>query len=285
MIIFDGKMRDIGGLMVSRILPNISRRMIGPFIFFDHFGPVFMEPGKGVDVRPHPHIGLATVTYLFEGSQIHRDSLGTFKSIEPGDVNWMSAGRGIVHSERTAPSVRAAGHRLHGIQSWIALPADMEQSPPSFHQSLCAELPLIERGGVSMRLIAGHAFGECSPVPVSSPTFYLDAHMSACSELVLDTEHEERGFYVVAGEIEVDGETVREGQMAFINHDRNAILTADDAAHIMLLGGAAMDGPRHIYWNFVSSRRELIDAANADWRAQRFPHIPGDDLKFIPLPE
>lgn len=285
MIIIDGKTHDIGGLLVSRVLPSIKRRMIGPFVFFDHFGPVFMEPGQGVNVRPHPHIGLATVTYLFEGSQVHRDSLGTVKSIEPGDVNWMSAGRGIVHSERTDPAVRAAGHRLHGIQSWIALPVSMEQSDPAFHQTTSAGLPLIERDGISMRLIAGSAFGFQSPVPVASPTFYLDVRMGACSEFVLDTEHEERGVYVVAGEVELDGELIRPGQMAFIEHHQPVAIAAMDAAHLMLLGGDSMDGPRHIYWNFVASRPELIEAAREDWRAQRFPRIPGDDAEFIPLPD
>ncbi len=277
--------RDLGdGFQVQRLLPAFPNKMVGPFIFFDHFGPVDFAPGQGIDVRPHPHIGLATVTYLFEGSQMHRDSAGSVQRIEPGDVNWMTAGIGIVHSERSAPDDRAAGHRLHGLQTWVALPKTHEQIAPSFSHHAKSELPSINSPGVTMRLIAGTAFGQRAPTPTFSPIFYVAVDMLAGASLDLAPEHEERAVYAVEGELRVGGEALPPRHMAVLERGATVRIDAASPARCMLLGGAKMDGDRLIWWNFVASSRELIDAASERWCVQGFPPVPGE-TEFIPLPD
>jgi len=277
--------RDLGGgFQVQRLLPSFPDKMVGPFIFFDHFGPVDFAPGQGVDVRPHPHIGLATVTYLFDGSQMHRDSAGSVQRIVPGDVNWMTAGRGIVHSERSTPEDRARGHRLHGLQTWVALPKAHEQADPSFNHHPRASLPEIDVPGAQMRLIAGTAFGERAPTKTFSPMLYVDVQTLACAALDVPPEHEQRAVYAVAGELRVDGLALPERHMAVLEPDRSARVEAHTDARCMLLGGAAMDGDRLIWWNFVASSRELIDAASDRWQQRAFEAVPGE-TEFIPLPE
>ena len=258
--------------------------MIGPFVYFDHMGPVALEAGCGVDVLPHPHIGLATVTYLYEGALLHRDSLGSEQVIRPGDVNWMTAGRGIVHSERTPPAERASGPRLHGLQLWVALPTADEEIEPSFRHHPAATLPETERGGVRLRLMAGSAYGAASPVEVRSPLFYVDAAMPAGSELPLPDEHAERAVYVVEGSLRSGGATAGPGQMLFFAEGADVTLKAGTATRAVLVGGAPLDGPRHIDWNFVGSSRERIEKAKADWREGRFPKVPGDETELVPLP-
>ncbi len=275
--------RDLGGFSVRRILPFARRRQVGPFVFLDHMGPKTFAPGEGLDVRPHPHIGLATVTYLFEGQILHHDSLGVFQAIEPGAVNWMTAGRGIVHSERTDPQRRASGGRLHGIQAWVALPVEHEEVEPAFHHHGAATLPRFERDGVGLTLIAGSAFGHESPVTVFSRLFYLDAIMPAGRGIVLPAEYPERAVYVAEGELTVDGETVSAGECAVLMPDVLPRLDATADSRVMLLGGDALE-PRIIWWNFVSSRRERIEQAKRDWREGRFEPVPGE-TDVIPLPE
>jgi hypothetical protein len=253
-------------------------------VFFDYIGPAVFAPGKGIDVRPHPHIGLATVTYLFDGSQMHRDSIGSVKEIVPGEVNWMTAGRGIVHSERTGPETRAAGHRLHGIQSWVGLPVKDEEAAPDFQHIARDDLPSREKDGVSLRLITGSAYGLTSPVKGFSPIFYVDAKLQPGASLPLTDEHDERAAFVVDGEVEIGGTICREAQMIVFDKGERATVTAKSKARVMLLGGAALDGDRHVWWNFVSSSRERMDRAKEDWKAMRFGTIPGDDKEFIPLP-
>jgi len=276
--------RDLGGFQVQRLLPAFPQKMVGPFIFFDHFGPVSFSAGQGADVRPHPHIGLATVTYLFEGAQVHRDSLGTVQRIEPGDVNWMTSGKGIVHSERTAAEDRVSGHRLHGLQTWVALPKAHEQDEPSFSHHAKESLPSIATPGVSMRLIAGTAFGRRAPTPTFSPIFYVAVEMTAGASLDLPPEHEERAVYAIEGDIHVDSQAVALRHMAVLEAWTTVRIEAQTASRLMLLGGAKMDGDRLIWWNFVASSRELIDAASARWRSRDFPPVPGE-TEFIPLPE
>jgi len=274
---------DVGNLMVRRVLPALATRTIGPFIFFDHIGPATLVPGIGLDVRPHPHIGLATVTYLFEGAIMHRDSVGSVQKISPGDVNWMTAGGGIVHSERTPDEERAAGQNMHGIQTWVALPVAEEECPPSFEHHPAATLPQIERNGVKLRVIAGSAFGETAPTTTFSPTLYVAAQFSADSAVTLDPEHEERGVYLVEGDLSIDGDVLPAGQMAVLKTGYSADLRSTDGAIAMLLGGAPLDGPRFIEWNFVSSSKEKIEAAKRAWSEQRMGQVPGE-TEFIPLP-
>jgi redox-sensitive bicupin YhaK (pirin superfamily) len=273
-----------GGLIVSRVLPGHPRQMVGPFIFFDQMGPVTVAPGQDVDVRPHPHIGLATVTWLFEGEMIHRDSLGVLQPIAPGDVNWMTAGRGIVHSERGDPGRRKSARPMFGIQSWVALPEAHEDAEPSFSHHAAATLPRIRLPGVEMRLIAGDAYGERSPAPTFSPMFYLAVEMETGAALVLPPGHEERGIYLVQGEALVNDLPLPERNLAFDSSNDILRIQARGRSRLMLLGGAKMDGPRHIWWNFVASSRERIDAAKRRWREQRFAPVPGE-TEFIPLPE
>jgi redox-sensitive bicupin YhaK (pirin superfamily) len=279
------KPRDLGdNFMVRRALPAVEKRMIGPFIFWDEFGPARFEAGKGLDVRPHPHINLATVTYLFEGEIFHRDTLGSAQAIKPGDVNWMNAGRGIAHSERTAPDVRAAGSPIAGIQSWVALPEAHEESEPFFKHHAERELPLIDAEGKRVRLIAGKLFGEQSPVQTYSAMFYADAQLQAGAAAPLDTDHEERGAYIVSGAIEVGGQIHEAGRLLYFRPGAAVTIRAQTPARFMLLGGAPL-GTRHIWWNFVSSRKERIEQAKEDWRAGRFGFVAGDEKEFIPLPD
>ena len=276
--------RDLGDFQVKRVLPaGRQRKMVGPFIFFDHMGPAEFAAGKGIDVRPHPHIGLATVTYLFEGEIVHRDSLGFVQTIKPGDVNWMTAGSGIVHSERSGEEQRADASRLFGLQSWVALPRAAEETEPEFFHHPKSTLPMIEHDGICMRLISGSAFGERSPVKTYSDMFYLDVEMSAGGRLKLPDEHEERAVYPVDGEVALNGEPLPSGSMAVIAPGAVAELQCSRDARVMLLGGAAMDGDRHIWWNFVSSSETRIEKAKMDWKEGRFGAVPGE-TEFIPLP-
>ncbi|MDQ6923419.1 MAG: pirin family protein [Pseudomonadota bacterium] len=276
--------KDLGGFEVQRLLPSIDAQMIGPFIFFDHFGPASFLPGQGVDVCPHPHIGLATVTYLLEGAMMHRDSLGSVQRIDPGDVNWMTAGAGIVHSERTSPEDRASGQRLHGLQTWVALPKAHEQDEPSFAHYASASLPKITLPGVTMRLIAGTAFGQRSPASTFSPMFYVAAEMEAGSALDLYPEHEQRGVYAIEGELVIAGEALPVHHMAVLQPWSTVRIEARSRVVMVLLGGSKLDGERLLWWNFVASSKELIDAASARWRERKFAPVP-DESEFIPLPE
>jgi redox-sensitive bicupin YhaK (pirin superfamily) len=281
-LVIEARTRDLGeGFAVRRILPAARRRMVGPFIFFDHMGPVDFAPGHGLDVRPHPHIALATVTYLFEGEIVHRDSLGSHETIRPGEVNWMTAGRGIVHSERTGPELRARGARLHGIQLWVALPAEHEEHAPEFHHHDAASLPELELAGARVRVLAGSAYGATSPVRTFSPLAYVDATVPAGGELPLP-DAEERALYVADGRVSCGSERAGSGTMLVLAAAARAF-RAETPARVMLIGGAPV-GPRHIFWNFVSSSPERIEQAKADWRAGRFPKVPGDEIEFIPLP-
>lgn len=280
-----GRPRDLGGFSVRRVLPSAMRRLVGPFIFFDHMGPSEFAPGQGgINVRPHPHVCLATVTYLFEGEIHHRDSLGSSQPIVPGEVNWMTAGKGIVHSERTSPERRASGGKLHGIQAWVALPEEHEETEPSFAHHGKDDIPAIERPGVRLRLIAGKAYGAESPVKVFSPTFYLDAVMDEGASLELPGEHAERAVYVVEGRIRAGACEATPGTMLVFEENVPATILAEGASRVMLLGGAPV-GPRHMFWNFVASSKERLETAKDDWREGRFPKVPGDAEEFIPLPE
>jgi redox-sensitive bicupin YhaK (pirin superfamily) len=276
--------RDLGGFTVRRVLPAIARRMVGPFVFFDAMGPTLFEAGHGIDVRPHPHIGLATVTYLFEGEILHRDNLGNVQAIEPGAVNWMTAGSGIAHSERTDAALRRAPSPLSGIQSWVALPQRDEETAPSFFHHAAATLPVIAGDGLSLRLIAGTLFGEASPVRVFSPMVYADATLAPGARLPLTREHEERAAFLVTGAVTIAGQSHASGDLLVFAKGADIVITATESARLMLLGGAPMDGPRHIWWNFVSSSKERIEAAKADWRQGRFATVIGE-TEFIPLPE
>jgi redox-sensitive bicupin YhaK (pirin superfamily) len=276
---------DVGHFAVRRALPHVNRRMVGPFIFFDHFGPAEFRAGQGIDVRPHPHIGLATVTFLFDGEIIHRDSLGTDAAIRPGEVNWMSAGRGIVHSERTAPDHRRDGEPIHGLQCWVALPAAQEESTPAFFHHDSAALPLVSEEGKTVRVVAGSIYGAQSPVATASQTLFADVTLAAGASLPVDADTEERAVYLISGEVDIAGDRFTAGRLlVFRPGDRITVMAVSDA-HLVLLGGATMDGPRHIWWNFVSSRKERIEQAKADWKLARFDTVPGDDKEFIPLPD
>ena len=277
--------RDLGGFEVRRALPSARKQMVGPFIFFDQMGPALMQPGQGIDVRPHPHIGLATVTWLFDGSIYHRDSLGSSQPISPGELNWMTAGRGIVHSERTAPPELARERKVFGIQSWVALPKQFEETAPAFDHVEAHKLPVVDERGISARIIAGSLYGATSPVKTHSDLFYADVQMAAGSALPLPVEHEERGVYVAEGEIEVAGQSFTEGRLLVFRPGDHITLRAKSNARVMLLGGEPMDGPRYIWWNFVSSSKDRIEAAKDDWKQARFAIVPGDEKDFIPLPE
>jgi redox-sensitive bicupin YhaK (pirin superfamily) len=275
---------DLGGLTVRRALPSARRRMVGPFIFFDHFGPAEFRSGAGLDVRPHPHIGLATVSYLFDGEIVHRDSLGTLATIRPGDVNWMKAGRGIAHSERTDQARRAGGEHLHGLQCWNALSAAEEESAPDFIHHGVDELPVVAGEGKTVRLVAGAMYGAKAPLETTWDTLFADATLAPGARLPVDADYEERAIYVVSGDVAIAGDRFAPGQLLVLRPgDRLSVEAAGDA-RVVVLGGAPMDGPRHIWWNFVSSRKDRIEAAKADWKAGRFEPVPGD-AEFIPLPE
>jgi redox-sensitive bicupin YhaK (pirin superfamily) len=279
--------RDLGGFEVRRALPSPKRQMVGPFIFFDQMGPAEFLLGEGIDVRPHPHINLATVTYLFDGEIMHRDSLGTEVPIRPGAVNWMTAGRGIVHSERASAEVRGRGSRLFGLQTWVALPSAHEETDPSFAHYTESDLPILHDEGKHVRLVVGSAWGLRSPVKTFSDTIYADVALEPGATLPVDAAHEERALYTVSGEVEITGDRFPAGQLLVLRHG-DAITVRNvgrEAARFVLVGGQTMDGPRYIWWNFVSSRPERIEQAKAEWKAGRFDIVPGDAEEFIPLPE
>lgn len=276
--------RDLGeGFMVRRLLPAAARQMVGPFIFLDHMGPATFAPGAGIDVRPHPHIGLATATYLFEGVILHRDSLGTIQEIHPGDVNWMTAGRGIAHSERTPPALRVDGAHLHGLQFWVALPRHAEQTEPSFQHHPGASLPRVDGQGYSITLIAGQGWGLTSPVQTHSPLFYADVQFTSTGCFPVPAEHQERAVYLVSGEARLDGEILTPGLVYVLQSGSPAVVEVDGAARLVVFGGAPLEGPRRIWWNFVASDTALIEQAKLDWEAGRFDKVPGEEER-IPLP-
>ncbi|MEM6758796.1 MAG: pirin family protein [Pseudomonadota bacterium] len=281
--------RDLGGFEVRRALPSSQRQMVGPFIFFDQMGPAEFITDGGIDVRPHPHIGLGTVTYLYQGEFEHRDSLGTHQMIYPGEVNWMTAGRGVTHSERTSPETRAGRHSLFGIQTWIALPEEREEMAPDFEHHKEAALPVITDGGATARLILGDAFGEKSPVTMQSETFYLDVVLEAGASFPLPDTHEDRGLYITQGAIEIAGDIFEAGQMmVFRPGDALSVKAGPQGARLMALGGATMNEHRYIWWNFVSSSKDRIETAKEDWKAADwdngpFKLPPGDDAEFIPI--
>ena len=281
-LIVEPKAKDLGGFTVRRVLPSRERQMVGPFIFFDHMGPAEFPPGKGISVRPHPHIGLATVTYLFEGEIMHRDNLGFVQPIRPGAVNLMTAGKGIVHSERAGEDLDTTS-RLHGIQSWMALPEDLQEIDPAFVHYPAEDLPEFELNGVLVRVIIGEAFGQGSPVSVHAPMLYLECRMPAGTSLTLPDNYEECAAYVAEGKVSVDGKELVEGHMAIARTGRTLLVDAQTDSRVMVIGGTNL-GRRHIWWNFVSTSRERIAEAKDDWRAMRFGTIPGDDEEFIPLP-
>jgi redox-sensitive bicupin YhaK (pirin superfamily) len=277
-----GKETDLGAFSVRRVLPHRDVRSVGPFVFFDHMGPADFQPGQGIDVAPHPHIGLATVTYIFEGAIRHHDSLGSLLEIKPGDLNWMHAGRGITHSERETDAVRNSAHKLDGLQLWVAVPEEDEESDPEFFHVAKDDLPIIEDAGLHMRLIAGEAFGKTAPVPVKSKLFYLDVHMDEGAQLLLPGENQEAALYVVSGTLRIDGVAYAPESFIYVAPEEIPDIVAQSDCRVMLLGGLSV-GYRHLWWNFVSSSKERIDQAKADWAAGNFPQIEGED-DIIPLP-
>lgn len=280
----NGHEKDLGGgFVVRRLLPAARQRSVGPFIFFDHFGPSEERPEANHDVRPHPHIGLATVTYLFEGAMMHRDSLGTERVIEPGAINWMTSGRGIVHSERKPDHLRQTPFTNHGLQLWTALPLAHEEAEPAFSHTPADAIPEVSVNDARVRVLVGQAFGAVSPVPALSPTLYLDVWLPAGGRLELPPLAPEQALYAVEGELEVDGEPLPARVMATLRAQQPAVLFAPAGARVVLVGGPPLDAPRHMWWNFVSSRKERILQASADWEAMRMGRVPGDD-EFIPLP-
>lgn len=284
-LIIPGREKDLGGFHVRRVLPYASHRMVGPFIFFDHMGPAEFAPGQGLDVRPHPHINLATVTYLFQGSILHRDSLGSEQLIEPGAINWMTAGRGIVHSERSHPEVRRQGGPLHGIQCWVALPREKEEVEPDFTHHPAHTIPEFTEQGARLRLLAGSAFGFRSPVELHSDLIYVEARMPAGGRLRFPARARNLAAYPISGHLRVNGAELPATSMAIGHAGQDLEIEATEDAHFMIFGGEPLEGARLIWWNFVSSSRERILSAREEWRDGRFPKIPGDDQEFIPLPD
>ncbi len=274
--------RDLGGFSVRRVLPTVERKMVGPWIFFDHMGPADFSAGEGINVRPHPHINLATVTYLFEGEILHRDSLGSLQSIRPGDINLMVAGRGIVHSERERPEITATPHRLHGLQLWLALPEEDEEVEPAFHHYPAADIPSVTVAGVPLRVMMGSAYGVASPVRLFAETLYVEANLQTGQSIVLP-DAEERAVYVASGRLTVEGTVLPQHSMAVFSSASNIGLEALEESRIAVIGGERL-GDRFIEWNFVSSSKARIEAAKDKWRAGRFPTVPGDEEEFIPLP-
>ena len=287
-VIIVPRTRDLGDhFEVRRALPSTERRMVGPFVFFDQMGPVALAAGRGLDVRPHPHIGLATVTYLFDGEILHSDSIGSVQAIRPGDVNWMTAGRGIVHSERTAPEVRRYASSLCGLQCWVALPRVLEEVEPSFAHIGMTSLPVEEGEGVSARVIAGSFFGRTSPVVTLSDLFYVDLNISPGARIDVPAVHQEQAIYIVSGRLNLGRDGVfAAGRLLVLKHGANVTLACDAAEPVrcMLLGGEPMDGRRYVSWNFVASSLERLEQAREDWRNQKFARVPGE-TEFIPLPE
>jgi redox-sensitive bicupin YhaK (pirin superfamily) len=285
--IVHAQVRDIG-FPVRRLLPAAAVRTVGPFVFFDHMGPVtFSEEGTGGDVRPHPHIGLATVTYLFSGAMVHRDSLGSVQRITPGDINWMTSGRGIAHSERVPEDIRRQGVAVHGLQMWVALPQQDEDAEPGFWHYPAADLPLVRLDGAELHVLVGQAFGQTSPVRTHSGTLYVAGQLTAGARLALAPDYPERAVYVVSGALAVDGEAVEQGTLIVLEAGNTVELAAESDTSLMLLGGEPLDGPRFLWWNFVASTKERIETAKTAWANQQpdfFPSVPGE-TEFIPLPE
>jgi redox-sensitive bicupin YhaK (pirin superfamily) len=283
-LVIEARTRDLGGFEVGRILPFAKRRMVGPFVFLDHMGPASFAPGAGIDVRPHPHIGLTTLTYQFEGEILHQDSLGYRLPIRPGEVNWMTAGRGIVHSERTDRETRLKGANLHGMQAWVALPIEDEETDPAFFHHGQEDLPSFQDTGLSGRLIAGSGFGLTSGVKTHSPMVYAHWELKAGTTAGFPDEYPERAAYVARGEVEIDGRTFHAGQMPVFEPGGSVGITATTEATVMLLGGEPV-GPRIVWWNLVSHSQDRIEQAKADWKAGRLPLPPEDNAEYIPLPE
>ena len=284
-ILVPPRVHDLGGFQVRRAVPSLQARSVGPFVFVDHMGPAHFDAGHGVDVRPHPHIGLATVTFLWSGGMRHRDTLGSLQDILPGDVNWMTAGRGIAHSERTPPDLRDTGSPLHGMQTWVALPQGDQEVEPSFHHHAAASLPERDHAGARLRVIAGRAFGMESPVRVFADTWNVAVDLAADAELELAAEAVERALYVLEGEAQLDSTDIPDKHLLVLDRGVRHVLRAKTPLKAMLLGGEPLDGPRHMWWNFVSSSKERIEQARHDWDEGRFGLIPGDDVERIPLPE
>ena len=282
--ILPGKARNVDGLPVSRVLPDAHLRAVGPFVFFDHLGPTTLEPGRAIDVRPHPHIHLATVTYVFEGEILHRDSLGTEQVIGPLAINLMIAGTGIVHSERTPEALRKTGSPLHALQIWVALPMSHEDIAPAFHHHSATSLPERTIDGVRVRVLMGALFGETSPVLTYSRLVYVEFAMPKGTSIPLPADHEERAIYVVTGGVRCDDTELSHGHMAALVAGSVPTLTAEEDTHVVMIGGDPLDAPRFMDWNFVSSSHARVEQAKADWREGRFPKVPGDDVEFIPLP-
>ncbi len=283
--VLKGHEKDLGGgLLVRRYLPSAIKQAVGPFIFFDHFGPLAVAPGANHDVRPHPHIGLATVTYLFEGAMDHRDSLGNFQRIQPGAINWMTAGRGIVHSERTPPDLASISHRAHGLQLWAALPQAHEEDAPSFTHTPQSAIPLVNLAGATIKVLIGTAFGQTSPVATYMQTLYLDVLLPAGQELRLTDLPPEAAIYPISGELEIDEIKLELHSMALLAAGSAPLVRAASAAQFVVIGGEPLDGPRFIWWNFVSSSKQRLTQAGEDWEAQRMGQVPGE-TEFIPLPK
>ena len=276
---------DLDDFSVRRALPHSTRRTVGPYVFFDHFGPAEFRSGKGLDVRPHPHIGLSTLTYLYDGEIIHRDTLGVNAAIRPGEVNWMTAGRGIVHSERTAPQRRVEGEPLHGLQLWIGMMSKDEEIDPSFAHLDGAELPIVTGEGKTVRVIAGKMFGAVSPLKTTSDTVLADVTLEAGARMPLDADYEERAVYVSTGEIDIEGDRFGAGRLLIFRPGDRITINAVVPSRIAIVGGAPLDGPRYVWWNFVSSRKDRIDQAKEEWKQGHFGKVPGDAIEFIPLPE
>lgn len=273
-----------GGFQVRRAVPSLQARSVGPFVFVDHMGPALFEPGSGIDVRPHPHIGLATVTFLWAGAINHKDSLGSEQVILPGDVNWMTAGRGIAHSERTPQDERGRPHNVHGMQTWVALPKSDEEAAPEFHHHGAAALPQWRHAGAFVRIIAGRAYGQESPVRVFSDTFNVAVDLEPDAEFAIDDAPVERALYVLEGQAQLDGADLPEKHLIVLDRGTRPLLRARTPLKAMLLGGEPLDAPRHLWWNFVSSSKDRIEAAKQDWLEGRFGQVPGE-TEFIPLPE
>jgi hypothetical protein len=276
---------DLGDFAVRRALPHTKRRTVGPFVFFDHFGPAEFKAGRGLDVRPHPHIGLSTLTYLYDGEIVHRDTLGMNAAIRPGEVNWMTAGRGIVHSERTAPERRTDGEPLHGLQLWVAMMAKDEENDPGFAHHGGDELPVVNGDGKVARIVAGTMFGASSPLATQIDAVFADISLEAGASVPLEADYEERAVYVSSGEIDISGDRFVTGQMLIFRPGDRITVKAVVPSRIAIVGGAPLDGPRHVWWNFVSSRRERIEQAKEEWKKGWFGKVPGDEIEFIPLPD
>ncbi len=283
--LLSGHFKDLGGgFMIRRLLPARERQSVGPFLFMDHFGPITQQPEDNFDVRPHPHIGLATVTYLFEGAMMHRDSLGTVQRIEPGAINWMTSGRGIVHSERSPEELRHLPRRVHGLQLWVGLPLDAEEIEPSFAHTPAAALPVVRDNNLSVRVLIGSTLGATSPVATLVPTLYLDIEATAGSRLELPGDGLEKAVYALSQPLQIDGTSIEPCRLAVVDPNSAVAIVAPEGARYVVIGGAPMDGRRHLWWNFVSSSRERIEAAKRDWLAQRMGTVPGE-TEFITLPE